>query len=192
MAENSLYPAFILFDYLSVHAPHKMIIPTRAWSPTGGSTGYGGFVSWDDADRDAKGMIDDLVALLKVMFLATTSFKLATIYTLASAEADPQPVKAYSMSVAGTTTSTGWDKATQRTYSFRTTAYGRYKLVLLDTPTNDTFGQVVTLTDDEAAIVSELEDVSNAWAGRDGARIMTYVSESITLNKRLRREYRMV
>lgn len=192
MPINSLYPSFMIIDYLTAYAPHKMTLPTKQWISTAGTLGYGGYEGWDASEVDAKTMIDDLVEVLKAMFLATTSFKLATIYNMPTPTSLPEPVKAYSFSVAGTAVSSAWAKATQRTYTFRSTAYGRYKLVLLDTPTDNTYGQVVTPTSDENLIIAQLRNAAQAWSARDGHQIDAFVGESITLNKRLRREYRMV
>lgn len=192
MASNSLYPGFIQFHYQSAFGPHRMIIPTRAWDAGIGASGLGGYLAWTTTPVDADDMIDLFVLAVKPMFLSTTTIEQAIIYTLASPTALPQPRAAKTINVVGTTAVTGWAKATQRTYSMRTVDFGRFKLVLLDVPTEDTYGKVITLTADEIALLTVLKDDDSAWQGRDGSQIGTFISESITLNKRLRREYRMI
>jgi len=188
MAEHSLYPAFVVFDYQSAYGFHKMTIPTREYVV---GSGAGEFLNWNEVAVAADDMVEALAAKLKVMYKDTANFALATVYTKETPEALPLPRVSIELTAVGTSTDTSSDKATQRTYTFRSLDFNHFKLVLLDTPISS-FERVVSgfsSAENDIFTILTLEDW--AWQARDGARIETTISLTCCLNKRLRREYRM-
>ena len=192
MTPNSLFPAFVKVDYHSVFGVHSMVLPTRTWSPDG-ATVAGTFVDWDDNDTDADDMIQALVTLFLPFFIATTTFDLYTIYTMAAAGAKPVPVASAELGLDGTSVSTTWAKAVQKTFTFRTDLFGILKLVFLDCPSGNNFDRVNAFGADAAtlAILAALSADTNAWSARDNGKPDTVVQQATTLNEALRKTYRM-
>jgi hypothetical protein len=193
MTPNSLFPAFVKIDYHSVWGVHSMVIPTREWSPGAPEDDNGVFTDWLDASRSAVDMITDLVTAFAPFFLATTSFDIFTIYTLASAGAKPLPVSTGELGIDGTSVSTSWDKAVQKTLSFRSEDFGILKLVFLDCPSGNNFDRVNSFDADAAslAILDLLKDNDNGWSARDNSRPNAIIQQATTLNEALRKTYRM-
>lgn len=192
MAPNSLYPAFGVLEYTSAYGNHKQTIPTRDWNAGIGTNGYGGYVGWDESTpNDAEDMWTDLVTALKAFHLATTTFNVVTIYTMASAVAVPRPRMIIPLSIVGTNGSSTWAKAVMQTWNMRSVDFGKFKLVALDTPTGGSFGKVLAAAFDapDDAIVGELTDETKAWSARDSSRISAAISKTLTLNDKLRRSY---
>jgi hypothetical protein len=193
MAPNSLYPAFVVIDYHSLWGAHKMTIPTRAWDYSGGTPASGAFADWEEGQKEADVMVNDLVDELAPFFLATTTFDLYTIYTMASATAAPTPVYSAALGIDGTSIETEQAKGVQTTFTFRTDLFGIFKLVLLDAPAAAGFDRILSFDASPAAlaVLGEVSALANAWAGRDGGRPNTLVQIAYTLNEKLRREYNM-
>jgi len=194
MAPNALDPAFGVLEYTSLWGSHKATIPTRDWNAGIGTNGYGGYVGWDTTTpNDALDMWTDLCNLLKVFVLASTSFNLVTLYTQASPTAKPLPQVIVPLAIVGTNVSTSQAKAVQQTWNFRSVAFGRFKLVLLDGPSGGGFEKILHagFGADDLAIEGEMTDLTKAWSARDSTAPATAVSKTITLNDKLRREYGM-
>lgn len=193
MAENSLYPAFVRINYHSPYGVHTMTIPTLGWDYSGGTPLGGIFAAWDASDREAVDMISDFVNLIKPFFLATTTFDNFTIYTMASAEADPTPVFAGELAIDGTSVETEWAKAVQMTWTFRTSLFGIFKLVFLDVPSASGFDKILSFgaSPEAEAVRDYLAADTNGFAGRDGGQVSVLDQISFTLNEKLRREYHM-
>jgi hypothetical protein len=190
---NSLYPAFVVLDYTSAYAPHKMTIPTRAWTAPSGIFTYGSYPKWDDdSEIDALDMVNDFATVLAGAWKNTATITTFTWYTMASPTARPLPQLATTVAIAGTNVSTAQDKARQHTITWRTTTFGISKIVVLDAPAAD-FDRIADVTDVAWVedINDELTSVDKAWSGRDGGRPNTFLQVSVTLNERLRRAYRM-
>lgn len=189
---NDLFPAFVRLEYASEFGPHVAILPTREWTPDQGSNPSGTFDRWsDDADVDAEDMILALVATMAAFFPVTTAFQRYTIFTKASAAADPQPRYSNSITQIGTDLAPGWSQAVQMTITARTADFNLAKIVLLDASTDDTFGKVTTLPGSGRLfdLVTEWFSDTVAWAGRDNAQPSQFVSLTQTLNEQLRRRY---
>lgn len=193
MTPHSLYPAYVVIDYHSAWGTHKMTIPTRAWDYSGGTPASGAFSNWEEGQVEAHTMISALVADLVPFFLPTTTFDLYTIYTMANETALPTPVYSAALGVDGTSVETEWARGVQTTFSFRTDLFGTFKLVLLDAPSAAGFDKILSFDASPAAlaILAEVSNLSNAWAGRDGGRPNTLVQIAYTMNEKLRREYNM-
>jgi hypothetical protein len=193
MAENSKSPAFVVIDYHSSYAPHKMTLCTREWTDDASVGGSGSFESWAGPQRDAHDMINDLVVLLAPFFKPHVSFDFYTIYTQADEDAVPQPVAAQSLGIDGESAQTAWDKAVQTTFSFRTSNFGTAKLVLLDAPSGGVFGKVSSFdaSPEAIAIFDQLKSDDEAWSGRDNGHINVMTQIAYTLNEKLRKNYYM-
>lgn len=189
---NSLYPAFVKIDYHSAQGAHVMIIPTLEWHANDILVA-GEFESWNAGLVDADDKINDLVDLFLPFFLATTTFDFYTIYTMASPTAAAQPVAAASLAKVGTSVSTTWAKAVQKTLIMRTTDFGIMKLVFLDCPSGNNFDPVNAYGVDPAttAIINELKNEDSPWSARDNGRPNTLIKQTTTLNEKLRKEYNM-
>lgn len=194
MAENSLYPSFGVVDYVSADGAHKMTVPTLAWSTLRGTGGYGGYLAHDGVTEvDAEVMWTDLITDVAEFALPTLTFNNVTIYTMATPDASRIPATQIPLAIDGTSTATTQAKATQSTWNFRTTTFGIFKLVLLDSPVGGGFAKTLpgTFGADDLAVIGGLTDLTKAWAGRDGSPPANCHSKTYTLNEKLRREYGM-
>jgi hypothetical protein len=193
MTAFSLSPAFVVVNYHSPFAPHKMTLPTLAWSSLGGTHGEGGYTAWDEVtNRDADDMIKDLVTALADVMPDDTTFDDYIIYTKADAHAANIPQRAGPLAITGTLTG-AYPPATQATWSFRTAAFNHFKLVTLDTQPPSDFARIEAAdwSVDQNAVRTQLESDGNAWAARDGTQIATAIRITFTLNEKLRRAYRL-
>jgi len=194
MARNSLYPASVTINYHSVYGAHKMTIPTTAWSAGLGTNGYGGWLGTDGTTVcDALDTLTELCDLIKPFMIATSAFDVATIYTYADPEANAEPHAIVPLSIDGTGTTTLTTKATMQTWNFRTTDFGKFKLVLLDGIMATSFDKVlpVDFSAADLAIVGSLTDGANPWLGRDTAPIGAAVSKTFKISDALRKAYGM-
>jgi hypothetical protein len=193
MTPHSLSPAFVRFDYVSRWAAHAALLGTKEWLPTSITGTMGSYVNWNAVPIDAEDMIDNITVGYGLQFPSTTTMVLATIYTQASAHAPALPVASKVLSVAGTNAVGGPDKATQVTLNMRSTGINPAKIVLLDVPVGTSnFDKVFpgSFPAGVQAIWTSLHSTNWAWSARDDTRILTAISMTITLNERLRREYR--
>jgi len=190
---SSLSPAFVLINYHSEFAPHKQIIPTLNWFDETSSGGSGTFDSWTAGHIDADDMIKDLVNAMKGAMPDTVTFDNYVIFTQASETANPVPVAAGTLAIDGTLSTPGWYKAVQGTFSWRTTAFGLFKLVLLDFASGNTFDKANSVPGSGALFDMNAEVVSDmkGWSGRDNGQPHGFISATETLNEKLRRAYRM-
>jgi hypothetical protein len=194
MANNSLWPAFGIVDYSSAYGNHKMTIPTRAWNAGIGTNGFGGYLGWDlSTANDAQDMWTDLITDIAAFAPATLTFNNATIYTMASSISPRIPVTQIPLNIAGTSAATTQAKAAQSTWNFRTTTFGIFKLVLLDSPVGTGFNKTLagSFGAPDLAVIGGLTDQAKAWSGRDGSPPANCHSKTYTLNEKLRREYGM-
>lgn len=195
MAPNSLHPAYIQLDYHSIHAPHKAILPTTAWFPTSITGDLGSFAGWNSTPVDAEEMALALIDTLKVYYLPSTIFDLATVFTIANELAPVAiPRASIPLAIVGTSSATAPSKAVQNVFTFRTEEAHILKLYLLDAPViGGNFDRSArgTWSANEIAVEAEIKADGNAWAGRDGAQVSSGIAITKTLNEKLRREYRM-
>ena len=194
MTPNSLSPAFGVIAYDSAYGSHKCTIPTLAWSIGIGTNGYGGYVAHDGTTAvDAMDLWENLVDLIKVYHLPSTTFNTITLYTKASPTAPSVPVAIIPSSDVGTSVATTQSKAAQSTFNFRTTLFNPFKLVMLDAPVATGFTKTLRASwgAPDLALEGEFSDQAKPWAGRDGAVIASGISKTYTLNEKLRRAYEM-
>ena len=152
MTTHDLSPAFVVVDYVSPYAAHKMTIPTRAWT-AGGAHGFGTYEAWDTSTVEADDMINAFIDDLAKLFDGGVRFPQVTIFTKADAVSPAIPralvVPTTTVGIDGTP---GWTVAVQFDFTFFDTAFNAAKLVLLDAASNNNFARRIssTLSADEA------------------------------------------
>lgn len=193
MTPNSLGPWYGVASYHSAYGTHKMTIPTNDWA-AGGVNGFGTYVPHSGAVLlEADDMWTDLLSDIAAFNLATSVFDSVTIYSKPT-QADPSvPVMVIPLAIAGTSTDTTQAKAAMSTWNFRTTAVGRFKLVLLDSPVAAGFVKTYPggWSAGDNAILGALSDLLKGWCGRDGAPIASGVSKTYKMSDALRKQYGM-
>lgn len=183
-------PAFVKVNYHSEYGAHVAIVPTLAWNA---GVAQGDFATHSGSVTPADAMIKALYTALKPILPTLAFFDNYVIYSQPAPEDLPVPVASGDLNFQGTEATPGWDKATQATYTFRTSNFGVMKLVTLDCASNNDFSKV-TATGTTGILFdvwTELSDPTNGWAGQDNGRPMTLISQTVTLNEKLRRAYRL-
>lgn len=194
MAENSLFPCSAVIQYTGVQGTHKMTLPLNEWSPISGGHPLGTTLAWDTSQKDTEDMIDGFITLLLPFLDNTAEVQAVTIYTYDEPEAPARPRAA--KTYAGQTGSGGTViPAAQQSINLRTEDFGQSRIVILDSVVSANFAPKRTITllgdPDEWALTTYFGDVTNGFAGRDGARPGIFGSITYTLNEKLRREYRL-
>lgn len=190
MALNDLFPGFIRVYYHSQFAPHVQTIPTRqpAFATIGDVPTY---TAWDASSVSATVMMTAYLDALKALVVPDISIDSWTAFNVTAPGAEPQPVFAETYGHVGTATLTGWAAAVQRTYIWRTTAFGFFKLVVLDNPTDNSFNARTPFTSEEVAVETALINSAHAFSGRDGFQPLIRLGVTVTLNEKLRANYHL-
>lgn len=191
---SSLSPAFVRVNYTSVYGAHVMTLPSVPIVTGINAPSFHDFdlrgaeisVECDDA-------VKDFINVIKADFIASTTFVDYTLFTQADAEATPVPVWSAALGIVGTHADDSWSKAVQRTFTWRTDAFGLFKLVFLDCISANNFSKNTSLPDGSTRkAISDYVTADETWlAGRDGGRPATFLQESVTLNEKLRRSYNL-
>jgi hypothetical protein len=187
---NSKAPAFVKVNYHSIFGVHVGIVPTLAWNA---GADQGEFATHNGSVCDANDMITALFTILAGILPDTASYDNYVIYDQPDPDDLPVPVATGALAIAGLDSSPGWHQATQVTMTFRTTNFGVFKLVTLDAATNDSFAKT-TVVPGSGVLFNALAEVSNedlGWAGQDNGRPNNLISQTVTLNEKLRRAYRL-
>lgn len=192
MALDSLYPSFVRIYYQSAFGPHVATIPTRQWVSDGpGQPGH--YEAWNLSAVDASDMVNAMIDAMLPQFLATTTITHFTIHNYPVIDNPPVVVwQEFVTGKVGTLVETGQAKAVQYTMSIRTADFGLLKLVYLDTPAQNVWGNVIGMSARDTDAFTEITANTNAWAGRDNSQPVVFSNITISLNKRLRRRYNMV
>jgi len=190
MTEGSLYPSFVEIDYHSDYAPHKMTIPTKQWN-SGGA--FGDFETWSAGAIPADEMVEALVTLMLPFFRSSVSFDGFTVFTMADVDAPAIPRASKVLGLDGTSVGTAPYKATQATWSAKTTAGSLAKIIMLDVALSGSFERLTysSLTPAAEAFLAEWFDDGNAWSARIDGKPDYFLQISYTMNEKLRREYHM-
>lgn len=194
MAEGSLFPAFVKFDYHTAYGVHSAIVPTRAWNPVPlvPLNVLGSYENWSSLPCDGEEMIEGLATVLAEFLPATGGYDVATVYTKDSPTAPARPRASKAIAIVGSNASTAWSKAVQQTFVFRDTEFNIAKLVILDVPTAS-FNPLsdISGSPEALAVVGAFTSSSWAWQSRKEFRPSTFVRLTYTLNEKLRQEYNM-
>nr|CRY96386.1 hypothetical protein [uncultured prokaryote] len=192
--ENSLSPAFVKIEYTSAYAPHVMTVPSVPLIAAVGDAAPYFDLRGAEIDVSVVTAITDYVSVLKELFLASTVFNSATVFSQPSVGDAPVPVWSFPLGIVGTNgAATLSNKAVQATYSFRATDFTIFKAVLLDVPVGAANDKVTAWPD--GSIQDNLVEYITApetWiASRGGGRPNVFLQTAFTLNEKLRRSYRM-
>jgi len=193
MTPNFLGPWYAVWAYHSVYGAHKLTHSMNNWS-TGGTNGYGQFIGHDDTTQnDAQDIAEELATLLAEFLLTTSAFDAMTVYSKPTINDPAIPVSVVPLAIAGTSAVTTQAKATMETWSFRTTLFGRSKIVLLDAPVATGFAptNAADWGGDDLALLGALSDLTKPYCGRDGAAIGTGIRKTYTMSDVLEKAYGM-
>jgi len=188
---HAISPAYVTMYYHSSYGNHSRTLPTLLWSAEGLGL-PGTFDTHDGAGIDAEVMIESMIDVIAANNPSSIVHDSYTIFRVPVDGEPPQPVYGAFYSKAGSLTITGQAKAVQVTMSFRTTAFNELRLVQLDRPNANVWGNIYSNEPTEEAIIDEVTSMARGWAGRDGNRPYLWTNTSISLNKRLRRKYGMI
>lgn len=194
MAENSLSPAFVRINYTSPYGSHTMTLPSVPYIlPDIGHVNGQFDLRGGELSVDADDAVRDFVDVIKIMWTAGTTFQDYVIFTQEDEEAAPLPRFSMPLGIVGTHGGTSWSKAIQNTFTWRTEAFGVFKLVMLDSISSNQFDKQVGVPDATArkAISDYVTDDSSWLSGRDGAQPGTFLQQATTLNEALRKKYGM-
>jgi hypothetical protein len=188
---NSLAPGFIVINEHSEFGLHKRVLPTRVWTGLTGSSGT--YVPWGGGTISDHDMVFSFVTKIKEVMVTTYHFDDYTVYTQADENSPPLPRFTEIIDIAGLLTAADAVPASQGTMTFRTAAFGKFKLTLLDAiPSGDFLPQRPgDFTTDQSNLALEIESDANAWQARDGSQITTLLRLTWTLNEKLRKAYRL-
>lgn len=187
-------PFFVDIQYHSSFGPHRMQIPTLAWSPPAFGADFGLFTKWEGGQVDADLMVNDLVDVIVPFFTADTTFDNWTVFSQPT-DTDPAvPVGGNSFTAkVGTDASGGWTQAVQNTCTWRSEAFGKSKLVFLDMASNGDFSKISTKG--TSGIIFDLDaeytNTAKGWSAQDNSRPATFIASTRTLNEKLRRSGRL-
>jgi hypothetical protein len=191
MTAFGLDPGFMVVDYQSPYAFHKMRLPTRAWSPVG-SHGFGSFTAWDASTIQADEMVADLFTNITKLYRPEVTFAGATIFTQASPTASPLPAAFIPFTgIVGLDGTVNWTEAVEEIITFYDTAFYTSKLVLLDVNSLNNFARrsAATLSADELSVAASWMSLSSAWSSRAGFRPSAVRSASLGINDALKKTY---
>lgn len=190
MTIHTLFPSFAKVAYHSAYAPHTQTIPTAQWLATPNVGGAGAYPQWDTGTIDAKAMWDAYVALLQNVLPDTVTVDDILIYNMPEETSDPQPVAALSYGVPGLDTGNG-TPAAEATFSFRSTDFGLFKLVLLDITPSENFVPLKypALSLANRNLIDFIMDEDNAISARDNTRPFQFINCTYGINDALHRKY---
>jgi hypothetical protein len=192
MAINSLYPSFVQIHYHSGWGKHVQTIPTRQWIAPSGGFPYGSYTSWGAGAVGAGDMIGDFVDKVAVIADAHIAWDFAIIFNYPGVPpALPNPVAIVPLTQVGAVTHTDAAIALQQTYTMYDSAFGTFKLVLLDMDATFTLFPkgYADLDADHQAVINQIADNTQAWSSRLGNIPLTLRSAISKPNDKLRKEY---
>lgn len=194
MTPFSLYPAFLRIAYRTRFAPHSQTLPVYNWSPPSPGNPAGTFLTATDTQINAQTAINDYVALLAPIFRPDTTINEAIVYTMAAPTGQAIPQVALTLTTVGTNTNVTWDEAVQITMTMRTSLFNKFKIVLLDVPSNDDYNKYTnfgTLNVIYQNLLNSIDNDLGFICGRDRGRPSNFISFITDLNDGLRQEYRL-
>jgi len=188
---DGLYPSYVKIYYTSAYAPHTMTLPTRQWTGAAGTPGE--YEAWDASSIAGDTMIEALITAMLPNNLATTAFNSYEIFDV-PVMGEPAVWKygKYVSGQVGTLVNTGSARSNQYTMTFKCTDGNLLKVVNLDTPVGNSWGNVIGLSARDEDISIEILAATNAWQGRQGGQPIAFSNITISQNKRLRRKYDMI
>lgn len=192
MAEHLKNPSAIVIDSHSAFALHKMTICTRKWNAGIGTGGFGGFLNWLEEPVDAQEMVQALVGAMVVLHHGSYIYDRFTIYDEVSEGGAMVPKSGFAISDGeGTNDTPGWYQGVEFIYTYFDTEFNKMTHKLLDFASLNNFARrsPITFSVDEAAVIAQISDESNAWASRAGFRPSQIRSGSVGINDALKAKY---
>lgn len=193
MTAHSRSPAFIIVDSHSAYGLHKSQFCLTDFFPPSTGHDLGTATAHDGSNVDLITAVDDLLGVISTVYLPTTVFDLATVYTQALPVGPAYPQASYVPTQVGVSSAGGPHKATETIFVMRTTAFNIVKLVMLDTPVSALFDPlpVGSWGAPQTDILDEFGALNRPWCGLDGNRPDQGIKITYNLNQKLRKEYRM-
>ena len=192
---NSVAPAFVKIDYISLYGAHVMTVPSvPILADALKASGFRLDLRGAEVDVDLAGAVADYVNVLKPFWPTSTTFTGFTAYTQSSPTVAPVPVYTGKLNIAGTITGEGISKAVQATWTFRADDFTISKLVMLDVPPpGSNFEKITSIGSSGAGhdLVAYWTSAATWVASRGGGRPNTFLQVAKTLNEKLRRAYGM-
>lgn len=188
MARNSLSPGFLRIKYTSNGHNHVMTLPVNPSTPAGAGTqlidSSAALQLWTSA-------VADIVLILKALLKTTDTISSAEIWTQATPTSVPIFQASTTVGVNGTSAAATvpWS---QLAFSFRTTAGGRAKFVVLEGVNAVDFKYAAPLYSGNAAmqaVDTYLTGASSVVWGRDNHYIASGIQAVTKTNDALRKKY---
>jgi hypothetical protein len=169
---------------------HTLTHSIDEWIDTSSTNNAGRIRKHDGGDEDTLVAIEGFLTKIKPFFTADVSFNSATIYRQLLPTDTPTPVVSIQFTgIVGTSGAVGWHVATEKTINMRSTAFNTFKLVFLDCDSLDDWDKVSILPSTGALhdLFEYLVGTENFVIARDGNYPSIFLSQTITLNEKLRR-----
>lgn len=189
---NSKGPYFVQVNYHSGFAPHSQQIPVKGWQPGTGASVAGDFLNWDDSLQDADDLMSSLADLFCAFYPPSVVLDNYIVFKQVGTDEIYTPVASgVFISKVGTLTVYVWNEAVEMTFNWRSTNFGLFKIVLLDSASEGTFAKVPSLPASGPIknLNDELVATSNPFMARDNGRPSAFISRTSTLNEKLRKAY---
>lgn len=188
MTPNSLYPGFVKLHQEAPLSEHVYTLPVKPFIGVGGV--YYLEEGGNPVGRLWTASLADLIAAIKPFFHSTVTFTFAELWTIDTPASLPQYRETVQLAVAGTNGTTPVP-ASQTTISYRTSAGGNGKLVMLDTSVTVNQKFRPPFTGIYATAVTYLLGSSSCLFGRDGGRPISVPKILTKTNDVLRRKYNL-
>jgi len=183
---------YVLLQYHSNFGLHRSILPTRPWSTTGGTNGFGSYEDWIGGTRDVQDMIEELVDALAAHYPPSVTFDQWTVLVRDDPNETWNPVAANTLTAkVGTDTTSAWFEAVQAIFTFYDTAFNTGKLVCLDYNSRNNFARrsSATADADEQVVAGTMMLDTNAWSSRAQLQLHALRSISLGINDELKKQY---
>lgn len=195
MAQNSLFPGFVIVKYSVAGRPHEQTIPVEpaeTYDP-GEDPNNVQFLLWGGVSTvDFPGAMDTYDDILDDgLSTADASITMAEFYQMDSPTSSPTWICAYEIGHAGASASATVPYS-QRTTSFRTSNGSYWKHVVLDqvsaTNVEDVFPFLAATP--QLALWNYTQTSAGQWIrGRDGGRVVSGLNSVTKTNDALRKKY---
>lgn len=184
-------PTYVEVTYRTLYGLHVAEYKMREWIA---GSDLGSVPRWsDDAPVGVLEMLTDLLTLLAATLDESANFSLARLFTKATPTSPAIIRKVVGLDIDGSSAASGWFKAVQLNMNGKDTAGKDVRLVMLDALTGNNFEKLYTgeISAPVLAAWAEFSDDTNGWASAAGNRPDAIISQTATLNERLRREYHL-
>jgi len=190
--ENVSAPTRLEILYTTAYGRHVQTMKLREWIS---GADLGSVPRWsDDNPVDVLEMLDDFLALEKLTLDTTTNFTQARLYTQATPDSPSVLRKVVPLDVDGASAAAGWFKAVQLSINGFDVEGKPSRIVILDAKTGNDFDKYYTggISAAVTNLWNEFAADTNGWSSQANNKPESLLSQTATLNEKLRREYGMV